>query len=275
MKQLKNQNPSVQGFKAAGLNCGIKENYIKDLALVISEVSANAAAVFTKNRVVSPSVTWSRKAITKSGRCRAVIVNSGNANAVSGSKGLKDCDEITKKVAGELSISQKEVFIASTGIIGVPLPSAKILKATPKLVNQLGSSAKNWRDASEAILTTDTVSKSDRISYTFKNQRIVIGGITKGSGMIHPNMATMLAFIFTDANIPSVFLKAILKKVSSTTFNSISVDSDTSTNDMVGIFATGKAKNSKIYNVLDPKLQDFEKSLHNLCLNLAKQIVVD
>ena len=98
MKQLKNQNPSVQGFKAAGLNCGIKENYIKDLALVISEVSANAAAVFTKNRVVSPSVTWSRNAITKSGRCRAVIVNSGNANAVSGSKGLKDCDEITKKV---------------------------------------------------------------------------------------------------------------------------------------------------------------------------------
>ena len=132
-----------------------------------------------------------------------------------------------------------------------------------------------WFKAASAIMTTDTRPKVAYEECKMGNKVIKISGIAKGSGMIAPNMATMLSFIFTDANIPSVFLKAILKKVTATTFNSITVDSDTSTNDMVGIFATGKAKNSKIYNVLDPKLQDFEKALHRLCLNLAKQIVVD
>ena len=124
-------------------------------------------------------------------------------------------------------------------------------------------------------MTTDTKPKVAYEECKIGGKLVKISGIAKGSGMIAPNMATMLAFIFTDANIPSVFLKSILKKVTATTFNSITVDGDTSTNDMVGIFATGKAKNSKIYNVLDPKLQDFEKALHNLSLNLAKQIVVD
>lgn len=274
MKQLKNQNPSVPGFKAAGLSCGIKDNYIKDLALIVSEVSANAAAVFTKNRVVSPSVIWSRRALAKSGSCRAVIVNSGNANAVSGSKGLKDCDEITKKVAEELNIPQKEVFIASTGIIGVPLPSEKILKATPKLVKQLGSAAKNWGDASDAILTTDLVSKSDRISYTFKNHRIVIGGITKGSGMIHPKMATMLGFLFTDAVIDTKTLKMALKEATDRSFNRITVDGDNSTNDCVIILANGKAKNSTIRNGT-PAYREFLKTLTKLCKNLASKIVLD
>ena len=132
-----------------------------------------------------------------------------------------------------------------------------------------------WFKAASAIMTTDTRPKVAYEECKIGNKVIKISGIAKGSGMIAPNMATMLAFIFTDANIPSVFLKAIMKKVSTTTFNSITVDGDTSTNDMVGIFATGKAKNSKIYNVLDPKLQDFEKALQRLSLNLAKQIVVD
>ena len=274
MKQLKNQNPSVPGFKAAGLSCGIKDNHIKDLALIVSEVSANAAAVFTKNRVVSPSVIWSRRALAKSGSCRAVIVNSGNANAVSGSKGLQDCDEITKKVAEELNIPQKEVFIASTGIIGVPLPSEKILKATPKLVKQLGSAAKNWGDASDAILTTDLVSKSDRINYTFKNHRIVIGGITKGSGMIHPKMATMLGFLFTDAVIDTKTLKMALKEATDRSFNRITVDGDNSTNDCVIILANGKAKNSTIRNGT-PAYREFLKTLTKLCKNLASKIVLD
>ncbi len=274
MKQLKNRNPAVPGFKAAGLDCGIKNDNIKDLALIISEVPAAAAAVFTKNRVVSPGVTWSRRALAKSGSCRAVIVNSGNANAVTGAKGLKDCDAITKKVAAELGIPQKEVFIASTGIIGVPLPSEKILKATPKLVSKLGKSANCWTDASEAIMTTDLISKSDRISYSFKGQRIVLGGITKGSGMIHPNMATMLGFIFTDAVIDSKTLKKALTEAADRSFNRITVDGDNSTNDCVAILANGKAKNAPIKSGT-PAYREFLKALTKLCKNLASKIVLD
>lgn len=274
MKQLKNRNPSVPGFKAAGLNCGIKENNIKDLALIVSEVSANAAAVFTKNRVVSPGVTWSRSALAKSGRCRAVIVNSGNANTVTGAKGLKDCDAITKKVAEELGIPQKEVFIASTGIIGAPLPSKKILKAVPKLVAQLGGKTENWKDASNAILTTDLVSKSDRISYASKSRRIAIGGITKGSGMIHPNMATMLGFLFTDAVIGTKTLKMALKEAVDRSFNRITVDGDNSTNDCVAILANGKANNPAIKPGA-PAYREFLKALTQICKNLASKIVLD
>jgi glutamate N-acetyltransferase/amino-acid N-acetyltransferase len=274
MKILKNRNPAVPGFKAAGLDCGIKDDYIKDLALIVSESPATAAAVFTKNRVVSPGVTWSRRALAKSGSCRAVIVNSGNANAVTGSKGLKDCDAITKKVAQELGIPQKEVFIASTGIIGVPLPSDKILKATPKLVTELGGKAKNWTDASEAIMTTDLVSKSDRISYSFKGKRIVIGGITKGSGMVHPNMATMLGFVFTNAAIDSKTLKMSLTEAADRSFNRITVDGDNSTNDCVAILANGRAKNSAI-KPGTPGYREFLKALTKLCKNLASKIVLD
>jgi glutamate N-acetyltransferase/amino-acid N-acetyltransferase len=274
MKIIKNRNPAVPGFKAAGLNCGIKDNYIKDLALIISESPGTAAAVFTKNRVVSPSVTWSRRALAKSGSCRAVIVNSGNANTVTGSKGLKDCDAITKKVAKELGIPQKEVFIASTGIIGVPLPSDKILRATPKLVTELGRKAKNWTDASEAIMTTDLISKSDRISYSFKGKRIVIGGITKGSGMVHPNMATMLGFVFTDAVIDSKTLRRALIEAADRSFNRITVDGDNSTNDCVSIIANGKAKNSAI-KPGTPDYREFLKALTKLSKNLASKIILD
>jgi len=153
----------------------------------------------------------------------------------------------------------------------------KIKNRIPELVKKLRSEQNKfvWFKAASAIMTTDTRPKVAYEECKIGNKLIKISGIAKGSGMIAPNMATMLSFIFTDANIPSVFLKSILKKVTLTTFNSITVDSDTSTNDMVAIFATGKAKNSKIYNVLDPKLQDFEKALHRLALNLAKQIVVD
>jgi len=274
MKIIKNRNPAVPGFKAAGLDCGIKDNYIKDLALIISESPGTAAAVFTKNRVVSPSVTWSRRALAKSGSCRAIIVNSGNANTVTGVKGLKDCDVITKKVAQELGIPQKEVFIASTGIIGVPLPSDKILRATPKLVTELGSKSKNWTDASEAIMTTDLVSKSDRLSYSFKGKRIVIGGITKGSGMVHPNMATMLGFVFTDAVIDSKTLKMALTEAADRSFNRITVDGDNSTNDCLAILANGKAKNSAI-KPGTPDYREFLKALTKLSKNLASKIILD
>ena len=145
MKILKNRNPAVPGFKAVGLSCGIKAGNVKDLTLIVSDVPAIAVGVFSKNRIVSPTVIWSRRALAKSKSCcRAIVVNSGNANSVVGPKGFKDCDLITKKVAEELSIPQNEVLIAATGVIGVPLPSEKIISATPHLVAKLGRTQKNW-----------------------------------------------------------------------------------------------------------------------------------
>ena len=274
MKFSKNRNPSVPGFKAVGMSCGIKPKNIKDLALVVSDVPATAAGIFTKNLVVSPGVTWSKRALAKSGSCRAIVVNSGNANTIVGPKGMKDCDAITKKVSEELSIPQKEVLIASTGVIGVPLPSDKILKATPQLVKKLGKTAKHWTSAAEAIMTTDLVSKSDRIQYTYKGKKITIGGITKGSGMIHPNMATMLGFLYTDAVIDSETLKKALVEAADRSFNRITVDGDNSTNDCVIVLANGKANNSPI-KFGTPGYREFLKALTTICKNLASKIVLD
>jgi glutamate N-acetyltransferase/amino-acid N-acetyltransferase len=273
MKLSKNRNPAVPGFKAAGLSCGIKAKNAKDLALFISDVPATAAGVFTKNRIVSPGVTWSRRAL-KPGSCRAIVVNSGNANTVVGPKGMKDCDEITKKIAEELSIPQQEVLIASTGVIGVPLPSEKIIKAAPLLVKKLGRTAKNWTDAAEAIMTTDLVSKSDRIQYNFKGKQVTIGGITKGSGMIHPDMATMLGFLYTDAVIDSKTLKMALIEAADRSFNRITVDGDNSTNDCVIVLANGEAKNSTI-KPNTPGYREFVKALTTISKNLASKIILD
>ena len=218
------------------------------------------------------------------------MVNTQNANVFTGTKGAQGLKEIAQTLAKSLTLKSsqspegvseivkiKDLLFASTGVIGEEFPYLKIKNRISELVKKLKTKQNKfvWFKAASAIMTTDTRPKVAYEECKIGNKLIKISGIAKGSGMIAPNMATMLSFIFTDANIPSVFLKAILKKTMATTFNSITVDSDTSTNDMVGIFATGKAKNSKIYNVLDPKLQDFEKALHRLALNLAKQIVVD
>ena len=218
------------------------------------------------------------------------MINTKNANTFTGERGAHGLKEIAQSLAKSLTLKSsqspkgvKEVvkitdlLFASTGVIGEDFPYLKIKNRIPELVKKLRQEQNKfvWFKAASAIMTTDTRPKVAYEECKIGNKLIKISGIAKGSGMIAPNMATMLSFIFTDANIPSVFLKSILKKVVATTFNSITVDSDTSTNDMVAIFATGKAKNSKIYNVLDPKLTDFEKALHRLCLNLAKQIVVD
>jgi len=275
MQFSKNRNPAVPGFKAVGLGCGIKAGNLKDLALIVSDVPAIAAGVFSKNRIVSPGVTWSRRALSLSGgSCRAIIVNSGNANAVVGPKGFKDCDTITKKIAEELSIPQKEVLIASTGVIGVPLPSHKILQAARQLVQKLGRTPKNWTDASEAIMTTDLVSKSDKVSYNYKGHRIVIGGMTKGSGMIHPNMATMLGFLCTNAVIDSKTLKMALTEATDRSFNRITVDGDNSTNDCVIVLANGEAKNPPIKSNTSG-YREFLKALTALCKNLAAKIILD
>jgi len=278
----------IEGLELSAISADLYGDGRDDLTLFYFKEGANFAAVYTTSKVTSASINWNLK--IKRHFIKALMVNTQNANTFTGIKGAQGLKEIAQALSKGLTLKSAQtpkgvsevvkitdLLFASTGVIGEDFPYLKIKNRIPELVKKLKVEQNKfvWFKAASAIMTTDTRPKVAYEECKMGNKIIKISGIAKGSGMIAPNMATMLSFIFTDANIPSVFLKVILRKVTSTTFNSITVDSDTSTNDMVGIFATGKAKNSKIYNVLDPKLQDFEKALHKLCLNLAKQIVVD
>ena len=278
----------IEGLQISAVSADLYSDGRDDLTLFFFNEGANFAAVYTNSKVTSASINWNLK--IKRHFVKALMVNTKNANTFTGTKGAQGLKEIAQNLAKFLTLKSsqspkgvKEVvkitdlLFASTGIIGEEFPHLKIKNRIPELVKKLRTEQNKfvWFKAASAIMTTDTRPKVAYEECKIGNKLIKISGIAKGSGMIAPNMATMLSFIFTDANIPSVFLKGILKKVIATTFNSITVDSDTSTNDMAAIFATGKAKNSKIYNILDPKLQDFEKALYRLALNLAKQIVVD
>jgi len=278
----------IEGLQMSSVSADLYGDGRDDLTLFYFDEGANFGAVYTDSKVTSVSINWNLK--IKRHFVKAIMINTKNANTFTGIKGAQGLKEIATALSKSLTLKSsqspkgvKEVvkitdlLFASTGVIGEEFPYLKIKNRIPELVKKLRSEQNKfvWFKAASAIMTTDTRPKVAYEECKIGNKLIKISGIAKGSGMIAPNMATMLSFIFTDANIPSVFLKSILKKVTLTTFNSITVDSDTSTNDMVAIFATGKAKNSKIYNVLDPKLQDFEKALHRLALNLAKQIVVD
>ncbi len=278
----------INGLELSAISADLYGDGRDDLALFYFREGANFAAVYTTSKVTSASINWNLR--IKRHFVKALMVNTKNANTFTGIKGAQGLKEIAQALAKSLTLKSsqnpkgvKEVvkitdlLFASTGVIGEEFPYLKIKNRIPELVKKLRQEQNKyvWFKAASSIMTTDTRPKVAYEECKIGNKLVKISGIAKGSGMIAPNMATMLGFIFTDANIPAVFLKSILKKVTATTFNSITVDSDTSTNDMVALFATGKAKNLKIYNVLDPKLQDFEKALHKLCLNLAKQIVVD
>ena len=278
----------IDGLEISSVSADLYGDGRDDLSLFYFQEGANFGAVYTTSKITSASINWNLK--VKRHVAKALMVNTKNANTFTGIKGAQGLKEIAHTLSKALTLKSSQapqgvsevvkitdLLFASTGVIGEDFPYLKIKNRLPELVKKLKADQNKyvWFKTATAIMTTDTRPKVAYEECKIGNKLIKISGIAKGSGMIQPNMATMLSFIFTDANIPSVFLKAILKKVTATTFNSITVDSDTSTNDMVAIFATGKAKNSKIYNVLDPKLQDFEKALHNLCLNLAKQIVVD
>ena len=278
----------IEGLQISAVSADLYGDGRDDLTLFFFNEGANFGAVYTNSKVTSASINWNLK--IKRHFVKALMVNTKNANTFTGTKGAQGLKEIAQTLSKSLTLKASQspkgvnevvkitdLLFASTGVIGEDFPYLKIKNRISELVKKLRTKQNKyvWFKAASAIMTTDTRPKVAYEECKIGNKLIKISGIAKGSGMIAPNMATMLSFIFTDANIPSVFLKAILKKVTATTFNSISVDSDTSTNDMVCIFATGKAKNSKIYNVMDPKLQDFEKALHRLALNLAKQIVVD
>lgn len=262
-----------KGFKAAGISCGIKKSTKKDLALIYSEYPAYGAAVFTKNKFKAAPLLVSEKKMQHE-IIRAVLINSGNANACTGKQGISDVIKLSSIVADKLSLDPVEVHMSSTGIIGELLPVENLEKGIEEIIPHL--SKEGYKDAADAILTTDTVKKE--IAYSFKlpssGIEIKIGGMAKGSGMIHPNMATMLGFITTDLNISKELLQKSLKEVVDISFNRISVDGDQSTNDTVFLLANGSANNEKIVYENDD-YQAFLDVLKKVAIYLAKAIVAD
>jgi glutamate N-acetyltransferase/amino-acid N-acetyltransferase len=266
LKELKKFQ--VPGFLAGGMACGLKKKRIKDLTLIVSEVPATAAGMFTQNQMVSPTVPISQKALKASKTIRAIIANSGNANAFTGPQGVKDCQTVVTATAKALNIPVGEVLTASTGVISVPLAANKIEAGIPKLVNLLAP--QGWEQAAEGIMTTDLVSKTCAVQYG----DIIVGGISKGSGMIQPNMATMLAFLATNIKINKSTLQKALKAAVDPTFNCITVDGETSTNDMVLLLANGKADNPPV-KAGSKAYKDFVTALTHVCKTLAFKIVED
>ena len=271
MKEIKGGITAVQDFKTAGVTCGIKKNDKKDLALIYSTVPSVAAGVFTTNKVFSPSVQLCRENIL-SPVARAVIANSGNANACVGNQGYLNAKKIIQLTAEKLKIRPEEVLIASTGVIGEPLPMDKIVPGIPDLVNALDEDGSE--EAAEGILTTDTFTKTVVVEIDVNGATVRLGGIAKGAGMIHPNMATMLAFITTDAAIEKETLQKLLKESTNKSFNMITVDGDTSTNDTVIILANSLAGN-EIITKESSSSKIFSEALNFVTSKLARMIVKD
>ena len=257
-----------RGFVASGIRAGIRKKR-PDLGLIFAPAGASAAAVFTQNRFQAAPVVLSKLALKKSGgMVKAVVVNAGCANAVTGQEGLDAAKRVRTRTAELLQCRQEEVFLASTGVIGVVLPDKKIREAMPDAVTRL--SPGGIEALSHAILTTDIGPKVAQASFTIGGRRARIVGVAKGAGMIHPNMATMLAFVMTDAAITPAALQRALKDAVDQSFNSISVDGDTSTNDTVLVMASGAAGNDT-----DADLASFQSALNRICRDLAWMIVRD
>jgi glutamate N-acetyltransferase/amino-acid N-acetyltransferase len=263
---------SSKGFKAAGILCGVKAKSKKpDLALIFSAAPCTVAGTYTLNKVKAAPLLISKETVKKSKSVKAIIANSGNANACTGEQGILDALEMQKKCAAGLNINQEEVLIASTGVIGQRLPIDKIKSGIDKIIPVL--SAKGGLDAANAIMTTDLKIKSCAVKVKLSSGNVTIGAICKGSGMIMPNMATMLSFITTDANISKPVLQNILLTSVKKSFNKISVDGDTSTNDMVLLLANGASGISIEKNSAD--YISFKEALDAVCIKMAKSIASD
>jgi glutamate N-acetyltransferase/amino-acid N-acetyltransferase len=259
------------GFSAAGIYCGIRK-VKKDLALVVSDVPAAVSAVFTQSKTVAAPVIVSKQQIVASPYCSAFIVNSGVANACTGERGLKDARDMSNATAKALGIPPEQVIVSSTGVIGQFLPMDKIMSGIAQIVGELTTDG--GHDAAEAIMTTDTYAKEVALKVQLSTGEITIGGMAKGSGMIAPNMATMLSFITTDAAISQPLLDKSFKAAINKSFNRISVDGDTSTNDMATILANGRANNVSI-ETENPDYVIFSNALEQSLIKLAKMIVTD
>jgi glutamate N-acetyltransferase/amino-acid N-acetyltransferase len=262
-----------KGFLFSAVKAGIKASRGLDLALAEAPLGASAAALFTKNRVVAAPLTVGREHLKQSrGRVRAVIVNAGNANCATGEHGYKAANDVCGALANSLSVAPEFVFPSSTGIIGVPLPTEKLVKAMPQLVAEKASDEPSISKFSQAIMTTDTRPKFAGVKFERGKKSVTVLGVAKGSGMIHPNLATMLVYIFTDIDATPTQLKTALRDSCDISFNRISVDGDTSTNDTVLLLASG-ASGCKLGGPGTAK--KFLEALKSVCSSLAEQIVAD
>lgn len=259
-----------KGFLASGVHCGLKKNR-KDLALIYSEVSAVTSAVYTKNLVKGAPLLVTKEHL-KDGFSRGIIINSGNANTCNGKRGLTDAYKMTSLISKELNLKSSDILVASTGVIGVPLDIEKIELKTKDLAFSLSKFKSS--DAASAIMTTDTTKKEFAVRFSLDEKQVTIGCISKGSGMIEPNMGTMLSFITTDVNIEKKLLDEALKESVDESYNRVTVDGDTSTNDMVIIMANGLSKNPKITKK-DKSYYKFLDMLKLVTLNQAKLIAKD
>ncbi|MBE6773187.1 MAG: bifunctional glutamate N-acetyltransferase/amino-acid acetyltransferase ArgJ [Ruminococcaceae bacterium] len=271
MKYINGGVTAAKGFTASGIHCGIRKNQSKkDLAMIKSEVKAATAAVYTQNKVYGAPITVTRNNISD-GFAQAVIVNSGNANTCN-SDGIEKAELMCKIAAAALNVDKKDVIVASTGVIGMSLDVTPIANSAEKLASQM--SADGGNDAAKAIMTTDTVSKECAVEIQLSGKTVTLGACCKGSGMIHPNMATMLCFMTTDCSISSELLQKALSDTVKDTFNMISVDGDTSTNDMVCIMANGCAANDTITCENEDYFL-FKEALKDVSVKLSRLIAGD
>tara|TARA_E500000178_G_scaffold87372_1_gene86077 strand:- start:745 stop:2055 length:1311 start_codon:yes stop_codon:yes gene_type:complete len=278
----------LDGLEVSSISADLYNNGRDDLALFYFKEGANYATLSTSNSIVSETIIWNEKSNKKI--IKALLVNTKNANTFTGKQGYDGIETVAKSLAKNLTLREskkeegitetvktKDLIFASTGVIGETFPAEKIIDRMNDLVSKLRDDQNKliWIKTASSIMTTDTKPKLAYEEFTFNNKIIRLAAVAKGSGMIAPNLATMLSFIFTDADIPSNLLKTLLKKAVANTFNAITVDGDQSTNDMVSIFSTRKIKIGHNRGITDPVIQKFETSLKSICLNLAKQIVVD
>jgi len=261
----------VPGFLFSGISAGIKKNGNRDLGLICSDVPAQIAGLFTTNAVKAAPVLLDMERI-KGGLCQAVVINSGNANACTGSQGLKDARSISSWVAKELGIDEKLVFPSSTGVIGTPLPLKKVKDGIPGLIKAL--SPEGWMNTVQAVMTTDTFPKVEVAACRIQGKQVKLCGMVKGAGMIRPDLATMLSFLVTDANIKTPLLQKMLEKAAEDSYNRITIDGETSTNDTVLLLANGKAGHPFLHGV-DRDGKVFQTMLSEVCKNLAKSLVKD
>lgn len=265
---------AAKGFMANGLNAGIKNNVKKDMALVYSEKPCVTAGVFTTNKVKAAPVKWDYNVVHNSPYAQAVVINSGVANACTGEEGYGYCMDMAETVGNEMKLPKDAVLVASTGVIGRQLPMDIIKEGIKKLPKGLKPDEEAATLAAEAIMTTDTKSKQVAVNFEIDGKVVTVGGMCKGSGMIHPNMATMLCFITTDCMIKKDLLQKALSEIVNDTFNMISVDGDTSTNDSVLLLANGMAEN-KIIDTEDENYKKFYEALYYIMEELSKKIAGD
>ncbi|MCR4892293.1 MAG: bifunctional glutamate N-acetyltransferase/amino-acid acetyltransferase ArgJ [Lachnospiraceae bacterium] len=274
MKVISGGVTLAKGFRAAGTAAGIKYQDRPDMAMIYSEKPCRTAGTFTTNVVKAAPVIWDRDIVTGKGISQAVVVNSGIANACTGEEGLSACRETAEKAGSLLNIPADTVLVGSTGVIGMPLRMDKLLSGIEKLVPQLTPSPISGRDAADAIMTTDTKRKEAAVQLEIGGKRVTIGGMSKGSGMIHPNMCTMLAYVTTDVNISQELLQEAASESVRDSYNMISVDGDTSTNDTFLLMANGMAENPEITEK-NEDYKAFLEALNYVNQSLAKQMAAD